>query len=451
MLADQYCRLGRLDEGIAAFERALANQPDSINLQSNRLLVLNYTNMLTQAELFEEHRRWGALHETRLYTRPATHSRYRRENKRLRVAYVSSDFRDHPVATFVEPLLREHDKAAFEIICWDTSKFAEDKVTARLKNHVHAWHRVGDLNDDALAEAIVSSEVDILFDLSGHTSGHRLLMFARKPAPVQVTWLGYLNTTGLTTIDYRITDDYMDPEGTTERFHTETLFRLPNFCCFGYPVESPQVSPLPASTSDVFTFGSINQWWKVTEEAKDMWATLLVSTPRSRIIVVARGASNPAFRERIVSDFARRGVSANQVVVSPSLPLKQFLELFAKVDVTLDTFPYGGGTTTMFSLWMGVPVVALAGRGAVARNAIGPLSELGLVNLIATSPQNYLEIARGLAQNIPWLTAVRAGLRERMTASAIVDAKRFAVNMESAIRVMWRNYCSNSKTTLRIK
>ncbi len=297
---------------------------------------------------------------------------------------------------------------------------------------------------------IRSSAIDVLIDLSGHTMLHRLLTFARKPAPVQATWLGYLNTTGLASMDYRITDDHLDPEGTTERFHTEKLFRIPNASCFQPEAESPSIGPLPAAKLGAFTFGSVNHWAKVTEEVKDAWARILENAQSARLVVVARGGQNTAFQNQIVADFVARGVRADQVTVHRTLPLRSFLELFHSLDATLDPFPYGGGTTTMQSLWMGVPVVTLAGATAFSRNSIGPLTEVGLGNLVAATPARYVEIATSLTENLPWLAATRSALRSRMQASPLRDEKAFVSHMERAYRAMWRNYCSGTTTQLRV-
>jgi protein O-GlcNAc transferase len=450
MLGDQYCMLGRLREGIAAFDRALLRTPDSARLQSNRLFVLNYTSFLTEEALFEEHRAWGRKHEARLAQYETWSGPVSEKKTPLRIGYVSPDFRDHPVASFLEPLFRTHDRAAFAIHCFDTSNVPEDFVTARLRAHVDVWSKVHDLSDGALAEAIRSAGIDILIDLSGHTSFNRLLTFAMKPAPVQATWLGYLRTTGLSTMDYRITDDYLDPEGTSERFHTETLCRIPNHACFAPAPEGPAEGRPPASLQGVFTFGSVNQWPKVSEEVKQTWGTLLKTVRDCRLIVVARGGQHAALRDYIVSEFVRFGARPDQVVVSSALSLRHFLELFQQIDVTLDPFPYGGGTTTMQSLWMGVPVVTLRGLDAFSRNSIGPLTEAGLSNLIADSPSQYVEIASRLVRDIDWLQDTRSGLRQRIAGSPLMDEKRFAQRMESAFRAMWSNYCEGRKEELRV-
>jgi protein O-GlcNAc transferase len=442
LMADQYCLMGRIEEGVAAFDRAIARRPDAVTLQSNRLFVLNFSKLLSPVELFEEHRRWGELHQSKARTVLKTESAPRNPEKRLRIGYVSPDFRDHPVAAFFEPVLEAHDKDAFEIFCFDTSPATEDSVTARLKRSADVWQSVADLGDQALTDTIRKSEIDILVDLSGHTKGNRLLMFALKPSPIQATWLGYLNTTGLTAMDYRITDGYLDPAGETEHLHTETLCRLPHHSCFRPSPQSPPVSALPATTTGHITFGSMNQWPKVSDEVKDVWASLLKRVDRSRLLIVARGGQNPVFRDRIIGEFVLRGIEAARILVSPALDFLPFLELFSEVDISLDPFPYGGGTTTMQSLWMGVPVVTLRGATAFARNSVGLLSEAGLEQLVARSPSDYVAAAAELAGNLTQLSEMRAGLRERVAASCLTDARQFSENLESAYRSMWRKHCA---------
>jgi protein O-GlcNAc transferase len=442
LMADQYCLMGRIEEGVAAFDRAIARNPQAVTLQSNRLFVLNFSKLLSPVELFQEHRRWGALHQSKAQPSFKAGSATLDPEKRLRIGYVSPDFRDHPVAAFYEPALEARDQKAFEIFCFDTSLAVEDAVTARLKRSADVWQCVTNMGDEALADTIRNSQIDILVDLSGHTKWNRLSMFALKPAPIQVTWLGYLNTTGLTAMDYRITDGYLDPEGETEHLHTETLCRLPLHSCFRPSPQSPPVSPLPASTSGHVTFGSMNQWPKVSDEVKDTWASLLKRVDRSRLLIVARGGQNPVFRDRIIGEFVLRGVEAARIHVSPALDFLPFLELFSEIDISLDPFPYGGGTTTMQSLWMGVPVVTLKGATAFARNSVGLLSEVGLEQFVAMTPSDYVTTAAECAGNLAQLAEMRAGLRDRVAASSLIDARRFCENLESAYRSMWRQYCA---------
>ena len=441
MLADQYCFLGRVSEGVTHFDRALARNPGSARLQSNRLFVLNYANLLKPAQLFEEHRRWAESNESPLRKTWQPHRNAREPERKLRIGYVSPDLREHAVAFFIEPLLRCHDRTQYEVFCFDTSRYDEDVTVVHLKALGHDWRRVADLSDEALAETIRSIAIDVLVDVSGHTTMNRLLTFARKPAPIQATWLGYLNTTGLLAMDYRITDEYMDPPGETESYHTETLYRLRNASCFVPSPDSPAVSHLPALRRGSITFGSVNQWPKVSDDAKFTWSQILRALPDARLVIIASGGQNPLFAAEIVGEFTRRGARAEQLSVVPIMPIGDFLNLLQTLDVTLDPFPYGGGTTTMHSLWMGVPVVTLRGPSALARNSVGPLTEVGLQHLIASTPSAYVDIAKELASNLTELKTIRMGLRDRMRASPLMDQHAFTKNMERAYRAMWRAYC----------
>jgi len=441
MIGDQYCFLGRVDEGVASFDRALARDPTSTRLQSNRLFVLNYASRLSSAQMFDEHRRWGEAKEAAVRHLRRPHGNVRDPERRLKVGYVSGDLRNHAVSYFVEPLLAHHDASRFEVFCFDVSRYAEDHVTARLKAHGHWWRRVADLDDEALAGVIRNEGIDILIDLSGHTEMNRLLTFARKPAPVQATWLGYLGTTGLTAIDYRISDSYLDPPGTTEGEHTEALARLPNAACFAPLQVGLDVGALPASRKGFVTFGSVNQWSKVGPPVLDAWCAILRRTANSRLVAVCTAARNAQFVKEVAEQFERRGVEPNRIELQPMRPLREFLDLLQGIDIALDPFPYGGGTTTMHCLWMGVPVIALAGTRAFSRNAVGPLSEVGLEGLIATDTDRYIDVACDLAADRQHLTAIHQTLRSRMTSSVLMAPSVFARSMENLLRRMWRDYC----------
>jgi len=445
LIADRYCFLGQAAKGVQHFERALRRTPESTRLQSNLLFVLNYAEILTREELFRRHKEWGARHEAVCKTAWRPHRNALLPERRLRVGYVSGDLRNHAVAFFVEPLLRRHDPEQVAVYCYDTSTFQEDDVAARLRSYGHTWRKVGTSSNAAVDEAIRADEIDILVDLSGHTVLNRLTVFARKPAPVQATWLGYLGTTGLSTMDYRITDAFLDPPGTTEGYHTEQLLRLPNAACFTPPADAPDVGELPAIRNRIVTFGSVNQWSKVSDEVRATWAEVLRAVPNSRLIVVAPGGRNPRFAAGLTGEFASHGIEAHRIDVRGTMPYHQFLELFHEIDLTLDPFPYGGGTTTMHSLWMGVPVVALAGKSAFARNSIGPLIETGLHDFIAESRHDYVQRAVAAAAATTKLRDIRSGLRARLAESPLLDQVLFVQRMEDACRDVWRTYCARHK------
>lgn len=433
LLADQLCYVGRVDEGIAAFERAQARDPGSRALAHNRLFCLNYSARLAPADLAAEHRAWGRDVEASTPVMPPVAPR---ADGPLRVGYVSGDLRDHAVATFLAPLLAHHDRDRFHVTCFDTSEVAEDALTAELRRSASAWVKADKLPDDALAAAIRDARIDVLVDLSGHTRGNRLEVFARRPAPVQATWLGYLSTTGLSRMDYRITDAHMDPIGMTESLYTERLVRLPVQACFRPSAGTPEVGPSPVQLGSPLTFGSVNQWPKVSEGVKALWGALLAGNPDARLIVVARGGQNASMRELVAADFARHGARAGQIEVLPFMTTPEFLALLGRIDIALDPFPYGGGTTTFQCLWMGVPVVTLAAATAMSRNAVGPLSHVGLADLVAGSGEDYVRIASALGRDRARLGDLRRVLRERMRKSPLMDGAAFARAMEEALLAM---------------
>ena len=445
LLGDIYYFLGRGPEAVAAFDRAIARNPDATSIQSDRLFLLNFFKLQDRAALFEEHRKWGALHEARLRPLRRPWDNDRDPDRRLRVGYVSADLRQHAVAFFIEGVLREHDRNDLEVHCFDVSPFPEDHVTVRLRQYVDAWHRVGALDDDAIAALIRSERIDVLVDLSGHTAHNRLLVFARKPAPVQVSWFGYMNTTGLTAMDYRITDGYLDPPGEADSFYTETLVRMAGMACFTPAPESPPISPLPALTAGVFTFASVNQWTKVTGEVKDVWAAILRESPGFRLLIVAKGAENPRLRDEIVREFVDRGATAAQIAVFSTRPLGDFLRLYEQIDVVLDPFPYGGGTTSLHTVWMGVPIVTLEGESELSRACAGIVRVLELHDFVAASAEEYRRIAVGFGNAPAAVAAIRQSLRERMGRSTLTDASAVARNLASNYRSIWHKYCAGEK------
>lgn len=443
MIADQLALLGRGAEAMAAFDRALEATPGNVRIQSDRLFILNYFGLMSRSELFEEHRRWGDSHEAALRDSWFPHPQSREPDRRLRIGYVSSDLRRHAVAYFIEGILRHHDHRLFDIHAIDVSPHPEDSVTHRLKAFVPHWHRLGDRSDDDVAKVVRDLEIDILVDLSGHTAHNRLLVFARRPAPIQVSWFGYMNTTGLASIDYRFTDASLDPPGASEAFYTEKLLRLPSAACFQPDAESPDVVPLPALRNGYLTFASLNQWTKVSSLARDAWACILRNVPAARLVVVARGGDDAGVRTHIVEEFKSRGVEHDRISVVGFRPLKSFLSLLNTIDLALDPFPYGGGTTTLHSAWMGIPVVALESEGELGRSTPGILRTLGLSALVADDVERYVQIATGLANDTERLARYRAELRDRFSNSPLTDALPLTRAVEYAYRSMWRTHCGS--------
>jgi protein O-GlcNAc transferase len=433
---------GQLDEAIAAFRRAISVRPTFIEAHSNFLLALNYQADSDPGTIAEEHRRWSRQHAGSFRQLARRHDNDRDPNRPLRVGFVSADFREHAVSRFLLPLFQHHHPDACRIICYsDVSN--PDAMTDRLRSCADEWHDITGNADVRVADRIREDKIDILVDLAGHTAGNRLRVFAIKPAPVQVTYLGYPATTGLPEIDYRLTDPLADPPGQTESFHTEKLWRLP-VCnwCYGEPEDAPPVRP---SRPDApICFGTFNSFAKASPAVMDLWAAILKATPASRLIIKSRGLGSRAIGEQISRFFESRGLPADRLEILGKEPdFRAHLDLYNQVDIALDTFPYHGTTTTCEALWMGVPVVSLAGPSHVSRVGVSLLNCIGLPDLIAQSPQEYVSIAVKLAADLPRLAELRRSMRDRMRASPLMDAPRFARDIEAAYRQMWHIWCQS--------
>ena len=423
---------------VARFRRALEISPTSSIAASNLLFSLNYVFDAQPESIFAEHAAWGRGLVRGL---PLTaHANDRDPERRLRIGYVSPDFRDHALAYFIEPVLAQHDRARFEVICYSDAP-REDGVTARLRRHAALWRDSAKLEPEALAQRIRDDRVDILVDLAGHSvGGKRMPVFALKPAPLQASWLGYLNTTGLPAMDYRITDAHACPQG-WERFHTERLLRLPDSqWCFAADASAPEVGALPAERAGAITFGSLHNLAKVSPRVIALWSRLLHRVPGSRLIMLAPGLEQTS--AQLMNQFAAQGIDAGRVEFTGRLPIARYLELHNRIDINLDAFPYTGGTTTCHSLWMGVPVVTLQGEAVVSRGGASLLHAAGLPEFVAGSEAEYLDIAERFARDLERLALLRAGLRQRVAQSPLMDAARFTANLEAAYRGIWRRWCA---------
>jgi predicted O-linked N-acetylglucosamine transferase (SPINDLY family) len=436
--------LGDLERAAERFRAAVALDPDYATAHSNLLGCLSYLPGLTPEEILGEHRRFAERFEAPLARARSPHANVPDPDRRLRVGYVSGDFVEHAMSYSVEPVLAHHDRSRFEVVCY-ANNAREDEVTGRLKERADGWHRVVGLPDDALAALIRDHGIDVLVDLSGHTALNRLLVFARKPVPVQVAWLGYVTTTGLAAIDYRLTDAVVDPPGASEGHYVETLVRLPCVAVFQPARASPPVNPLPGRDGGGFTFASLNHLAKVTPEVIATWARILRATPDSRLLV--GNAGDGLARERLASAFAGHGVSASRLDFRGRLPMTKFLELHHEIDLALDPFPYNGGATSCHSLWMGVPFVTLAGDRYMARMGTSLLGAVGLGELVAQTADEYVAHAIELATDRSRLAAIRGALRERLAASPLMDAPEFARSMERAYRRMWEAWCERGRAT----
>ena len=433
--------LGRADEAEACFRRAIDFQPDFAEAHSNLLLCLHYRKGADADALYEEHLAWSRRHADGLEGRAGHLAIDRTRGRRLNVGYVSPNFHRHSVASFLEPLLAAHDRGRFRVFCYSGVE-REDDVTAHLKGICDEWRDIRGAFSDAVARQVREDRIDILVDLAGHTGGGRALLFARKPAPVQVSWLGYPNTTGLAQIDYRLTDAEADPVGAADRHHSEKLLRLPGgFLCFQPDAAAPQPGDLPLLASGHVTFGCFNNLAKVTPAMVALWAKLLAAVPGSRLMMKAHGLASANARRSLLEQFAARGVAAGRVVLlGAEDSAAGHLGRYREVDIALDTYPYNGTTTTCEALWMGVPVITLAGPTHVGRVGASILKRLALDELVAESADAYVARAAALASDAARLRTLRQGLRARMQASPLLDGAAFARAVEATYLTSWNTW-----------
>ncbi|MGZ5176933.1 MAG: O-linked N-acetylglucosamine transferase, SPINDLY family protein, partial [Burkholderiales bacterium] len=438
-LAEALFEQGRVAESIDQLRAALAVDASAAGMHSDLLRALNYVGGLEPAAVFDEHRAWG-LRQTAALAEPEAHQNTRTPDRRIRIGYVSPYFRKHAVTFFLESVIEHHDRTAFDVVLYaDVAR--PDEYSERLKSYGATWRSTVGLSDEALARMIRSDRVDILVDLSGHTPSNRLLAFARRPAPVQVTWNGYPNTTGVPAIGYRITDSYCDPPGLTDSLHTERLSRLPGiYMSWRPPTDAPAVNALPALSSGRVTFGSFNSCFKITPSMIEVWSRVLHAVSDSRLVLFT--VTGERATQRLRGAFALHGVPPERVEVRARISHEEFLAAHRDIDIALDTFPYHGTTTTCFSLWMGVPVVTLAGAVHVSRVGVTLLNAVGLPELVATSSAHYVQIASDLASDANALAHLRAELRGLILNSPLVDGRACARNLENAFKSMWRTWCS---------
>ncbi len=429
---------GRAEEAIAALGTALELKPDRSDIESSLLLARHYASAENKPMIFDRHLAWAKRHARGL-PRWTTHCGVRPDaDRRLNVGYVSPDFMQHPVASFIEPVLAAHDRGAFNVFCYSSGR-REDETTRRLRGLCDHWRDVSLASDIDAADRMRADGIDILVDLAGHTGGGRLPLFAWKPAPVQITWLGYPNTTAIAAMDYCLTDAVADPEGETERFHTEKLIRLPEgFLCYAPPSDAPDPGDVPQAAAGHVTFGCFDDLAKVTPSMVALWAGILEAQPGARLVVKAYGLASETARHTLRERFERHRIAAGRVDL---LPLEDsfadHLAKYREIDIGLDVFPYNGTSTTCEALWMGVPVVTLSGSARVSRTGASILRSAGLPTCVAATPEEYVQIALQLAADFGARRALRAGMRERLRSSPLLNAARFTRGLEAAYRAAW--------------
>lgn len=439
-LGGVYLTIGDVERALASYRRAAQNA-DFVS-HSDLLHALNFHPGASPAEILRAYEEFGRSF-------PAAPPRpLRKSRTRLRIGYVSGDFWNHVICLFFEPLLAAHDRDAFEIFCYANSAKRDD-TTGRLKALAHHWCDIRGRPDDEVETLIRRDGIDILVDLSGHGADHRLSLFARKPAPVQATYLGYPNTTGVRAIDYRITDAVADPPGLTDAFHTEELVRLQRcFVCYGPPPDAPAVTPLPPGC----TFGSFSNPAKWNDEVLITWARILARVPGSRLLLHHGAAAHKtpevhsALRKRVLSVFAGQGIDPGRIQLYGHLDSPGHFALYEQTALSLDPFPYTGTTGTCESLWMGVPVIALEGATHIARVSTSLLHTAGLAHFVAQSREEYVELAVRRVGAREELAALRSDLRGRLQSSPLLDGAGLARAIEDAYRAMWRRYVTRYTT-----
>ncbi|MEO5375313.1 MAG: tetratricopeptide repeat protein [Alphaproteobacteria bacterium] len=468
---DPACNLGRMlrlrgrfAEATAAYRQALAADPDNTEVHDNLLFCLCYDPTLSPEEVFAEHRRWGIRHAASVEAPaphgmeppaphgmeppaphgmepPAPHGNDRDPGRRLRIGYVSPDFREHSVACFIEPVLAAHDPRQVETVCYADVP-VPDAVTVRLRGLAHHWRDLRGMSNRQVAALVREDGIDILVDLAGHTADNRLPVFAQRPAPLQVTWIGYPGTTGCPAIDVRFTDALADPPGAADALHTERLVRLPHgFLCYRPPDDAPEPAAGPPAEAAP-TFGCFNNLAKVNDGVVAVWAALLAQVPGARLVLKSAQLADVGQCAETRTRFAEHGVDPDRLdLVGRVASRRDHFLAYGRVDVALDPFPYAGVTTTCESLWMGVPVVTLAGRTHAARVGVSLLTRVGLADLIAADEDHYVAIAAALVRDRTRLRSLRPGLRSRLAASPLGDAGLFTRALEGVYREMWRAWC----------
>lgn len=433
-------KLGRGKESLAFMQRALALMPDNSELFSNYLFMATYTDELSDAEWLAQHQQYGAMvaRQAQAFSRFAQSAEPQR---RLKLGFVSADFRTHSVNYFFEPLLQALDQQQLEVVCYYTDT-QRDEVTARLQALASGWHDVAGLSNEALARQIHQDRIDILIDLGVHSPKNRLPAFAWRPAPVQMSWLGYPATTGVKEIDYLLLDRYYLPADAVLPAVEKPLL-LNSYRVF-QPLDDMHklpVKPLPALEKGYITFGSFNDFVKISLSQLQLWAQLLQRIPDARLVMIVHARESTDYIQRF---FAGHGIAAERLMLFTKLSFSHFLQLHHYVDIALDTYPFTGLTTCIHGLWMGVPPITLAGSRSTSRSGLSLLAPLGLKDFVAGSAEEYLQKAEYWATQLPRLANIRSGLRQQLQQSPLMDGPAFATDFAATMRRAWHHWCSTA-------
>jgi protein O-GlcNAc transferase len=443
--AAAYANLGNAQKDVAlhraalaSFTRALELDPGDAVSHASLLFSLGFNPDYDARAIFGAAQRFGSLHTQPLKPSRPTHQNAREPQRKLKIGYVSSDFREHVSRFYLDGLLAAHDRSQFQIFCY-SNVFPGDAWTQRYRARADVFRDVWSLDDEAAAQLILADQIDILIDLTMHSGSARPLLFARKPAPVQICWLAYVGTTGNDAMDYRITDPYLDPPGTDLSLYTERSLHLPHtFWCYDSQASEAVVAPLPALRAGHITFGAFGSFCKVNAPTLGLWARVLRSVAGSRLLLHAPPG---AARARTLAVFEQHGVSTDAVTFAPHLPRPAYLARYAQIDVCLDSLPYNGLSNTLDAAWMGVPTLTLVGATVAGRAAASVAANLGLHELAARTPEELVAKAVRISEDLPALQALRGELRARLQSSPLMDAPRFARDLEAAYREAWCNWC----------
>ncbi|MCP4394135.1 MAG: tetratricopeptide repeat protein [Alphaproteobacteria bacterium] len=444
-----YTDMGEIEKSINAYKKALT-QTKNPEIFSNFLLTLHYNDNISNQDLFEWHRTWAKKFSLGIKTIHPIHGskQANASNRPIRIGYVSGDFKAHSVSFFCRGLIAKHTRSDFKIYCYSFVR-KPDHITQETKNNADVWRNITPLTNDEIAQLIYKDEIDILVDLSGHTADNKLPALAFKPAPIQIEYLGYPNTSGLTTMDYRIVDEYTDPSSDPQADKTasETLWRMPNsFICY-QPLEGavPDVAEAPCIKNGYVTFGSFNNVSKICDSVIATWSEILNKTPNSKLILKAKQTSDLQVKDRLLKGFLANGAKKEQIIfISHAPSLYEHLQLYSKVDVALDTFPYNGTTTTCEAMWMGVPTLCLNGDRHSARVGISIVKNVGIDDIFSSySKEEFIRKAIELSKNPNVIAETRKNLRPKMAKSHLCDQEKYIKELENAYRMMWAKYTND--------
>ena len=420
--------------------RAIALAPESPIVHGSLLFTMLFHPSLDTAALRQEHDEWNRRHARRLLPDAATYDNDRSPRRRIRLGYVGGLFRHHAAGQNILPIIRAHDRDMFEIICYSNNQI-NDSTTAEFQRMVSGWRDISAMAERDAAALIQEDRIDVLVNTTMHMETRVVMIFAYKPAPVQIAFIAYPGSTGLEAMDYRFTDVHLDPPGTCDADYVERSWRLPDtFWCYQDLAADVDVSELPSLRCGYVTFGCLNNFSKINDRMLRLWAQVLGAVPGSQLLLLAHEGSH---RQHVRDVLYSLGVARDHLEFVTPRPRRDYLQLFHRIDISLDTIPYNGHTTSLDSLWMGVPVVALVGGTVVGRAGLSQLTNLQLPQLITRTPQAYIALAVALAHDRDRLRLLRQTLRGRMQQSPLMDGPRFARNVENAYRLMWLRWCND--------